>query len=141
MTIPASYPVDGKDMSPVLIGTANASQHPVFLHYCGFNIPAARVYGRWKVFWYLLTRGPVDRYRISISDHLGTRAFWLAQRHWIVHADCGVVLYVWLAHVVVFVVVFCLFVCRAVQRWYTHDARNSSVCLECCNGINPVRPR
>ena len=50
--IPASYPVDGKDMSPVLTGTANASQHTVFLHYCGFNIPAARVYGRFKVFWY-----------------------------------------------------------------------------------------
>jgi len=27
---------------------------------------------------------------------------------------------------------------RAVQKWYTHDARNSSVCLECCNGINPA---
>ena len=23
------------------------------------------------------------------------------------------------------------------QKWYTHDAMNSSICLECCNGINP----
>ena len=24
-----------------------------------------------------------------------------------------------------------------MQKWYTHDARNASVCLECCNGANP----
>lgn len=48
----------------------------MFLHYCGFHIVAARVFGRWKVFWLM-------------------------------------------------------------QNWYTNDARNSSICLECCNGINP----
>jgi hypothetical protein len=25
----------------------------------------------------------------------------------------------------------------AIQKWYTHDARNASVCLQCCNGVNP----
>jgi hypothetical protein len=23
------------------------------------------------------------------------------------------------------------------QNWYTNDAKNASVCLECCNGVNP----
>jgi len=47
----ADYPVDGKDMTPVLTGHSSQSQHAVFLHYCGFNIVAARVWGRYKVFW------------------------------------------------------------------------------------------
>ena len=72
VVLPAAYTVDGRDMGPVLRDPASVpSQHGVFLHYCGFNIVAARVAGRFKVFW-------------------------------------------------------------AVQRWYTHDARNASVCLECC---------
>jgi hypothetical protein len=70
------YEIDGKDMTPVLRG-GNISQHDVFLHYCGFEILAARVDGRWKVFW-------------------------------------------------------------AMQNWYTNDPKNGSVCLECCNGINPL---
>jgi len=47
----ASYHIDGRDMSPVLNGSSPLSQHSVFLHYCGFNIVAARVWGRYKVFW------------------------------------------------------------------------------------------
>jgi hypothetical protein len=38
-------------MRPVLSTTNGTSQHPVFLHYCGFRILAARVHGRFKVFW------------------------------------------------------------------------------------------
>lgn len=74
--LPDDYVVDGKDMTPVLTGGSNKTQHGVFLHYCGFNILAARVDGRYKVFWF-------------------------------------------------------------TQNWYTFDAKNSSVCLQCCNGINP----
>ena len=44
------YEIDGADMRPVLEGKKNAT-HDVFLHYCGFNILAARVDGRFKVFW------------------------------------------------------------------------------------------
>jgi len=69
------YDIDGEDMRPVLEGKKNAT-HDVFLHYCGFNILAARVDGRFKVFW-------------------------------------------------------------MTQKWYTHDKMNASICLECCNGINP----
>ena len=77
VSIPAGYVVDGKDMKPVLLGgSTSVSQHGVFLHYCGFNIVAARVQGRFKVFF-------------------------------------------------------------ATQKWYTNDEKNSSICLECCNGINP----
>lgn len=47
----ADYIIDGKDMSPVLFGKTQASQHDVFFHYCGFNIVAARLTGRIKVFW------------------------------------------------------------------------------------------
>ena len=43
------YVVDGRDMLPALRGAP--SQHEVFLHYCGFTIVAARVWGRWKVWW------------------------------------------------------------------------------------------
>ena len=93
-SLPAGYDIDGKDLTPLLraaavAATATASvddgrgatlepptPHDVFLHFCGFNVLAARVAGRFKLFW-------------------GT------------------------------------------QRWYTHDAKNASVCLECCNGINP----
>ena len=46
-----NYAIDGKDMSPVLRRYSNTSQHKVLLHYCGFNAIAARVYGRWKVWW------------------------------------------------------------------------------------------
>jgi hypothetical protein len=73
---PDGYAIDGKDMGVVLRGASKRSQHEVFLHYCGFNILAARVWGRWKVWW-------------------------------------------------------------AMQNWYTNDPPNSSVCVECCNGINP----
>ena len=73
--IKLTHGIDGKDMTPVLRG-ATASQHEVLLQYCGFNLLAARVWGRFKVFW-------------------------------------------------------------ATQRWYTNDARNASICLECCNGVNP----
>lgn len=45
------YVVDGRSMMPVLKGETTSSQHDVFLHYCGFNIYAARVVGRFKVFW------------------------------------------------------------------------------------------
>jgi len=45
------YPVDGRDMGPVLRRHSTASQHDVFLHYCGFSVVAARVAGRFKVFW------------------------------------------------------------------------------------------
>jgi len=71
------YVVDGKDMGPVIRGETNKTQHDVMLHYCGFNILAARVDGRFKLFW-------------------------------------------------------------KIQKWYTNDPRNSSICLECCNGINPA---
>mmetsp|Transcript_60508 Transcript_60508/g.130599 ORF Transcript_60508/g.130599 Transcript_60508/m.130599 type:complete len:587 (+) Transcript_60508:25-1785(+) len=71
----SSYAVDGRDMTPVLRGTTG-SQHDVFLHYCGFTIVAARVSGRFKVFW-------------------------------------------------------------ATPKWYTNDPKNGSVCLQCCNGVNP----
>ena len=47
----AAYLIDGKDMGPVLRGETTQSQHDVFLHYCGFTIVAARVFGRWKVWW------------------------------------------------------------------------------------------
>merc|ERR1712151_1307482 len=69
------YVVDGQDMGPVVRGESMQSQHDVFLHYCGFNIYAARVGGRFKVFW-------------------------------------------------------------ATPKWYTNDPMNSSVCLQCCNGVN-----
>lgn len=46
----SSYTLDGRDMMPVLLGHARESQYDVFLHYCGFNIVAARVQ-RFKVFW------------------------------------------------------------------------------------------
>eukprot|EP01052_Picozoa_sp_SAG31_P020135 SAG31_NODE_1500_length_8090_cov_10.522588_12_plen_665_part_00 len=68
--------VDGKSMMPILTGGTTHSQHKVFFHYCGFQLIAARVDGRWKVFW-------------------------------------------------------------ATQKWYTHDSPNASVCVQCCNGINP----
>eukprot|EP00948_MAST-09A_sp_MAST-9A-sp1_P000949 g949.t1 len=74
--ISPSRPIDGKDMSPILLDQTTESQHDVFFHYCGFRIIAGRVYGRWKVFW-------------------------------------------------------------ATQKWYTNDKKNTSVCLQCCNGINP----
>lgn len=77
VSLPANYTVDGKDMGPVLRGDTTDSMHAVFLHYCGFNLIAARVAGRFKIFW-------------------------------------------------------------ATQKWYTHDARNNSICLECCNGVNPA---
>ena len=70
------YAIDGQDMGPVLRGQTTASQHEVFLHYCGFEIVAARVLGRWKVWW-------------------------------------------------------------TMQNWYTNEPRNASICLECCNGVNP----
>ena len=70
-----SYAVDGRDMAP-LLRAGGSGTHEVLLHYCGFSVLAARVWGRWKVVW-------------------------------------------------------------AQQKWYTHDARNASVCLECCNGVNP----
>ena len=76
VSLPPSYPVDGKDMMPLLLGQTNATAHGVLLHYCGFRVVAARVSGRFKVFW-------------------------------------------------------------GLQRWYTHDAPNASICQECCNGINP----
>merc|ERR1719181_1084799 len=38
-------------MLPVLEGQSTLAQHEVFLHYCGFNIVAARVFGRFKLFW------------------------------------------------------------------------------------------
>jgi arylsulfatase A-like enzyme len=69
--------IDGKSMLPVLTGATNRSQHDVFLHYCGFQIISARVYGRWKVFW-------------------------------------------------------------AIQKWYTNDPYNASICVQCCNGVNPL---
>ena len=69
-------PVDGMDMSPILRNATSKSQHEVFLHYCGFSIAAARVHGRFKIFWLM-------------------------------------------------------------QNWYTNDKHNASICLECCNGINP----
>merc|ERR1711862_198776 len=47
----SDYVVDGRDMLSVLKGETKSSQHEVFLHYCGFNIAAARVFGRFKVFW------------------------------------------------------------------------------------------
>ena len=52
--LPEGYVIDGKDMIPVIQGAmasnqSPASQHEVFLHYCGFNILAARVNGRFKV--------------------------------------------------------------------------------------------
>ena len=68
--------IDGKNFLPVVLQTTNQTEHDVFLHYCGFNIIAARVQGRFKVFW-------------------------------------------------------------ATQKWYTNDKLNSSICVECCNGINP----
>jgi len=71
------YIIDGKDMTPVLLETTSETQHEVFLHYCGFKIVGARVWGRWKVFW-------------------------------------------------------------SVQKWYTNDAYNASICIQCCNGINPL---
>ena len=74
------YVIDGKDMSPILLGSTNECQHDVFLHYCGFEIIAARVWGRWKVFW-------------------------------------------------------------AIQKWYTYDQRNDTICTQCCNGINPLSVR
>ena len=92
-SLPPGYEIDGKDLTPLLRSAAAAAAatadvdgrgvvlepptpHDVFLHFCGFNVLAARVAGRYKLFW-------------------GT------------------------------------------QKWYTHDAPNASVCLECCNGINP----
>ena len=53
VTLDANYTVDGRDMQPVLRG-ANTTQHEVLFHYCGFEIPAARISyedGLWKVFW------------------------------------------------------------------------------------------
>jgi len=74
--LPPTYVVDGKDMTPILRNPATAmTAHDVFLHYCGFRIIAARVLGRWKVFW-------------------------------------------------------------ATQSWYTNDPADSSICTECCNGVN-----
>jgi hypothetical protein len=70
-----NYTIDGKDMTPVLRGE-QMTQHEIFFHYCGFEIVAARVRGRFKVFW-------------------------------------------------------------AKQIWYTHDEKNESICIECCNGANP----
>ena len=26
----------------------------------------------------------------------------------------------------------------AFQRWYTNDPKNTSICIQCCNGINPL---
>ena len=69
--------IDGKSMLPILIGNTNKSQHEVFLHYCGFKIIAARVLGRFKVYF-------------------------------------------------------------GFQRWYTNDPYNASICLQCCNGVNPL---
>jgi steryl-sulfatase len=46
-----SYAVDGKSMLPVLEGQTTLAQHEVFLHYCGFSAFAARVFGRFKLFW------------------------------------------------------------------------------------------
>jgi hypothetical protein len=52
VTLPAGYVVDGKDMRPVLSSPTTApTQWDVFLHYCGFRIIAARVAGRYKVFF------------------------------------------------------------------------------------------
>lgn len=45
-----NYLIDGKDMTPILKGSTKP-QHEVFFHYCGFEIIAARVQGRFKVFW------------------------------------------------------------------------------------------
>jgi hypothetical protein len=44
------------------------TQHEVFFHYCGFNIAAARVFGRWKVFWLMqnwYTNDHQNRYALS----------------------------------------------------------------------------
>lgn len=49
--LPSSYVVDGKDMTPVLTGETQKTQHEVFFHYCGFKILAARIFGRFKVYW------------------------------------------------------------------------------------------
>jgi steryl-sulfatase len=77
ITLDAGYAMDGRSMLPILLERTHISQHDVFFHYCGFNVLAARVWGRWKVFW-------------------------------------------------------------AMQRWYTYQPLNASVCVQCCNGINPV---
>lgn len=50
VTLSPGYIIDGQDMLPVLKGNTT-TQHAVFLHYCGFNIVAARVHGRFKLFW------------------------------------------------------------------------------------------
>eukprot|EP00939_MAST-03C_sp_MAST-3C-sp1_P005317 g5317.t1 len=48
-----NYTVDGRSMLPIVTenGAAAVSQHNVLFHYCGFQILAARVGGRFKVFW------------------------------------------------------------------------------------------
>ena len=73
--LPSTYAVDGHDMLPVLRDPTASTRWDVFLHYCGFRIIAARVAGRWKVFW-------------------------------------------------------------AMQKWYTFDPPDASICTECCNGVN-----
>ena len=49
--LPAGYVVDGRDLSPVLRDAAAPTAHRVLLLYCGFTPIAARVFGRWKLFW------------------------------------------------------------------------------------------
>jgi len=52
VALPSTYRIDGRDMTPVLANPLGSqTQHAVFLHYCGFRIIGARVWGRWKVFW------------------------------------------------------------------------------------------
>jgi arylsulfatase A len=46
--VPDDRKIDGKDISPVLFGKANASGHDVFHYYSGFNLQAVRR-GPWKL--------------------------------------------------------------------------------------------
>lgn len=47
--LPASRPIDGKDLSPLLAGRTDKSPHEAFFYYYGPQLQAVRA-GRWKLF-------------------------------------------------------------------------------------------
>ena len=49
--LPSGYEVDGKDLAPLLRNPAAPTAHKVLLMYCGFHPIAAKVFGRYKLFW------------------------------------------------------------------------------------------
>lgn len=129
----AEYIIDGRDMLPVLLHGA-PTQHEVFLHYCGFNIVAARVWGRWKVWWQMQVAPSLQYifYRTFLNRLSLTASRTRPTLNKLVLHEAGLCILL-----VVCLLLWCPTECVPLQNWYTNDPKNASICLECCNGINP----